>query len=209
MSGPCLTGICALVYDAYFQRYGEFPDPMDVINTIEAEAVQTRDDHQPFNIGAGFADALSAVERAENDDLAGFDEVELVEKGGATAAYTVTGSREDASDVFTPGDTAGIAISVDADGPATVRDRVPFGWDIVGGDPDRVFTEDGERYVEFTGVTADGDADAATVRYFAEAPSSPGEYGFGPAEASPGGRDDFLVISGEDANTVVPDGDAS
>lgn len=203
MSGPCLTGICALVYDAYFQTHGEFPDPIDVINTIEAEAVHTREDHRVYSIGAGFADALSAVERAEEGNMAGFDEVDLAREGDATTEFVVTGSRDGGSDAFTPGDTAGVAITVDADGPVTVRDRVPFDWELVGGDHDRVFTEDGERYVEFTDVTAD------TVRYFAEAPSSPGEYVFGPAEASPSGRDDFLTITGTDANAVVPDGGAS
>ena len=80
MSSPAVAGVVALVADAYRQNSGEFPDPLDVVRTVEAEAlptptqVPTVDDtgdveYTTVNIGAGFVDAVGAVERAENGDL--------------------------------------------------------------------------------------------------------------------------------------------
>ncbi|WP_129116920.1 S8 family serine peptidase [Halegenticoccus tardaugens] len=79
MACPHATGIATLVVDAYRENHGAFPDPLDVLNTVEAEAYDARDGYEPASVGAGFVDAAAAVERAEADALAGFDDVTLVD----------------------------------------------------------------------------------------------------------------------------------
>lgn len=79
MSCPVTAGAATLVVDAYYQAEGEYPAPIDVLNTIEAEAEDVHDDYNPWNIGAGFVDALDAVDRAADGDLATFGEVKLTD----------------------------------------------------------------------------------------------------------------------------------
>ncbi|NHN49025.1 S8 family serine peptidase [Halostella sp. JP-L12] len=80
MSCPVTAGVATLVVDAYRQNVGESPDPIEVLNTIEAEAEDVHDGYTPWNIGAGFVDAYEAVARAEDGDLATFGEVKLVDE---------------------------------------------------------------------------------------------------------------------------------
>ena len=47
MSCPVTTGCATLVVDAYKQNHGEFPAPIDVLNTLEATARDARTDHNP------------------------------------------------------------------------------------------------------------------------------------------------------------------
>jgi serine protease AprX len=77
MSCPCVSGIASLVIDAYQQNDYGTPTPIDVLNTIEATTVTDRSGYTPINIGTGFVDAVTAVSRAEEGDLAGFSEVTL------------------------------------------------------------------------------------------------------------------------------------
>lgn len=87
MSNPTTAGVAALFIDAYFENQGEYPDPLDTINTLEAsadlDATADLDDpdgtakYTRENIGAGYVDALAAAQRAEEDDLAGFGDVEI------------------------------------------------------------------------------------------------------------------------------------
>lgn len=86
MACPVAVGCAALVVDAHLENHGTVPDPMDVISTLEATAdadAVTADDpagtaeYTTTNAGAGYVDALAATRRAEEGDLAGFDEVEL------------------------------------------------------------------------------------------------------------------------------------
>ncbi|WP_101296664.1 S8 family serine peptidase [Halegenticoccus soli] len=79
MACPHASGIATLVVDAYRQSHGSFPDPLDVLNTVEAEAYDARDEYEPASVGAGFVDAVGAVERAEAGNLAGFDDVTLAD----------------------------------------------------------------------------------------------------------------------------------
>jgi serine protease AprX len=79
MSCPVTSGVASLVIDAYRQTYGEYPDPIDVLNTLEATAYEAHDEYTPWDMGAGFVDAETAVRRAESGDLAGFDDVELTD----------------------------------------------------------------------------------------------------------------------------------
>ncbi|WP_436344910.1 S8 family peptidase [Natronorubrum sp. FCH18a] len=80
MSCPVTAGCAALVYDAAIERDGAdgAPDPMDVLVTLEATADEgRRDTYTAESVGAGYVDALAAVERAEAGDLATFDEIDV------------------------------------------------------------------------------------------------------------------------------------
>lgn len=88
MSNPVTAGCAALVIDAYIENVGEVPDPIDVINTLEAEAdpdaladVDDLDgsEYTTERMGTGYVDALAATARAEQGDLADFEEVTLVD----------------------------------------------------------------------------------------------------------------------------------
>ncbi|MDL5361750.1 S8 family serine peptidase [Halalkalicoccus sp. NIPERK01] len=92
MACPCVAGCATLLIDAYRETQGSTPEPIDVLNTLEAEAdldaiadVEDPDGAAVYsaeNVGTGFVDALEAVSRAESGDLAGFDEVEVAPSGG-------------------------------------------------------------------------------------------------------------------------------
>ncbi|WP_435159024.1 S8 family serine peptidase [Haladaptatus sp. DFWS20] len=79
MSCPVTAGIATLVVDAYQQNFGESPDPIDVLNTIEMEAEDVHDSYTPWNVGAGFVDAYDAVKRAESGDWGTFGTVKLAD----------------------------------------------------------------------------------------------------------------------------------
>ena len=68
MSCPVTSGVAALVFDAYSEKAGFYPKPIDVINILEATAEGGTDaelpSHHEANIGAGFVDARAAVELA-------------------------------------------------------------------------------------------------------------------------------------------------
>jgi serine protease AprX len=78
MACPHVAGVATLVVDAYQQTHGSLPDTLGLLNTLEAEAYDALTSYEPASIGAGFVDAVDAVERAEADDLAGFGDVTLV-----------------------------------------------------------------------------------------------------------------------------------
>ena len=79
MSCPVTSGVASLVIDAYRQTHGAYPDPIDVLNTLEATAYEAHESYTPWDMGAGFVDAETAVQRAESGDLAGFGDVELTD----------------------------------------------------------------------------------------------------------------------------------
>lgn len=208
MSCPTTAGVVALVIDAYRQNHGEYPAPLDVLNTIEATAHDARPDHNAYNIGTGFVDANAAVKRAEAGNLATFADVtteDYARNGEAPEpVFAPTGSRADDGSVFTAGQTNQVDLTVDSlvtagTATATVRDRIPFDWDVVSGDAHTVYTEDGTRYVEFDAAVSAGE----TRTYFIEAPHETGTYAFGPAEANwVEGSSLFDRFTGTDTNTV-------
>ncbi|WP_435317103.1 S8 family serine peptidase [Haloarchaeobius sp. TZWSO28] len=205
MACPVVCGIATLVYDAYYQRHGEWPDPLDVITTVEATANDALAGHNTWNIGAGFVDATTAVELAEADDLAKWNDVDLAVDGEVTEpVFHAEGTRSDDGSVFTGGQTNQVTITVDsATEDAKVRDRIPFDWNVVGGDANTVYTDDGYRYVEFDASVTAGDS----LSYFIEAPSDStdtGSYEFGPAEAAPAdGAGAWLTVTGTEENEVI------
>ncbi|UPV76139.1 S8 family serine peptidase [Halorussus limi] len=79
MSCPVTAGAATLLVDAYYQNHEEYPDPIDVLNTVEATAKDYHDSYTVESMGAGFVDAYDAVRRAESGDWASFGEVKLVD----------------------------------------------------------------------------------------------------------------------------------
>jgi len=79
MACPVAAGIAALVVDAHRQNGHGDPAPVDVLNTVEAAAYEARDAYTPATAGAGFVDAVAAVDRAATGDLAAFDDVTLTD----------------------------------------------------------------------------------------------------------------------------------
>lgn len=213
MSGPVLCGICALVYDAYFQNHGEWPDPMDVIVTVEATARDVLNEYTTWNIGAGFADAEAAVSLAERGTLVTAEQYEgWVDLTGGIAdgaddpdgAFRVEGERTDDGRRFVNGAENQVTLTVDPSRTARVRDRIPRDWEVVRGDHDRVYTEAGAHYIEFDEVAGGG------VSYTVKAPQQTGTAEFGPAEAAPepDNNDDprpgsFHEFTGVDTNVTV------
>jgi serine protease AprX len=78
MSCPVTAGAATLVYDAAIEN-GYDPSPIDVLNTVEATAKDYEVGYNPWNIGAGFVDALDAVRRAADGKFATFGEVKLTD----------------------------------------------------------------------------------------------------------------------------------
>ena len=78
MSCPAAAGIATLVVDAYESNNAGSLAPIDVLNTVEAEAQDVHSSYNPWNIGAGFVNALQSVSRAEAGNLATFSDVTLV-----------------------------------------------------------------------------------------------------------------------------------
>lgn len=119
----------------------------------------------------------------------------------------VSGTRTDDGAVFTGGQTNQIDLSVSADGPVRLRDRVPAGWQVLdAGDVDpeaTTETPDGSTDVRFDVPPAH----EQSVTYFVEAPEAPESSGrstFGPVEAaSPNRRAWVVVPETTDENTTV------
>jgi serine protease AprX len=78
MATPVTAGVCTLVVDAA-RKNGHDWSPIDVINAVEATAVDARTAYTPWNVGAGFVDALAAVRRAETGEFVDFNEVDLAD----------------------------------------------------------------------------------------------------------------------------------
>jgi serine protease AprX len=69
MSGPVVTGICALVQAAHRDVHGELPDPLTVIQYLEETAdLDAAQGQTVVNAGRGVVDAKGAVEAARDVD---------------------------------------------------------------------------------------------------------------------------------------------
>ncbi|MGA9402216.1 S8 family serine peptidase, partial [Haladaptatus sp.] len=78
MATPMVAGIATLVVDAYRQNNSGDISPLELLNTLTAEADDAHSEYTPWNIGTGFVDAVGAVTRAENGNLGTYDDVSLV-----------------------------------------------------------------------------------------------------------------------------------
>ena len=77
MACPATAGIATLVVDAYRENNSGDVSPMELLNTLAAEAEDATSEYTPYNVGSGFVDAYDAVSRAESGNLAGFADVTL------------------------------------------------------------------------------------------------------------------------------------
>ena len=114
----------------------------------------------------------------------------------------VTANREMDSSVYTGGQTARVDIELaDASRPVALRDQIPAGWDIRGGDVAETETPDGTgtTYVYLEGPKTR----SSTFTYFAEAPEGATDtdtYEFGPLQARHDGP--WIAVDGT-ARTVT------
>ncbi|MCP8616295.1 S8 family peptidase [Salirhabdus salicampi] len=70
MATPMVTGVLALIIDAYEQNNDGRLSPTDLIRLVEVTAnTEVMNGYQEFEAGAGFIDAKAAVERAVNNDI--------------------------------------------------------------------------------------------------------------------------------------------
>ncbi|WP_435334900.1 S8 family serine peptidase [Haloarchaeobius sp. TZWWS8] len=208
MACPNAAGVCVLVIDAA-RKNGYDPDPIEVINTVEATAQDRQTAYTPWNAGSGFVDAEAAVRRAEAGDFGRFHEVDLVDSDTPTW-LSVAGSRDDDGSAFTGGQTDEVEVTVGAvSHTARVRDTVPAEWDVIteySDDVSHVEQSGDVQYVYFADTVGPAD-EARTFRYLVEAPtgsSNTGTYTFGPAAAnSDQTDDDWVAFGGTDDNAVV------
>lgn len=122
--------------------------------------------------------------------------------GGPLTRRPVRATRRDDGTVFTAGATNQIDLDFDSDRPVQVRDRIPASWNVVAGDNNKTYVEDGTRFVTFASPVTDG-----TRTYFAEAPPDGGNIAtsFGPAEYFDTGSNKWVPIAGTtEANIVAP-----
>lgn len=78
LSCPTAAGCTALFLDAYYDEHGTFPTPVETINAMEATAREAaHESFETISAGAGYVDALTAIERTIDGDMPGFEDVEL------------------------------------------------------------------------------------------------------------------------------------
>lgn len=114
-------------------------------------------------------------------------------------------SRVDDGAIFTGGQTNRVDLTVSGTESVRVRDHVPDGWTVAGGDAHQVYTVDGTRYVEFVAT-----GEQVDVTYVARAPKATGEadqYTFGPIEVA-GEEGDWRPVSGTGDSLVVVGSDS-
>ncbi|WP_306059857.1 CocE/NonD family hydrolase [Natronococcus wangiae] len=94
-------------------------------------------------------------------------------------------SRDTDASAYTAGQTARATVTADSTTePTLVRDRVPDGWAVVGGDAHSVREIEGATYVEFDEPLESGES----RRYYAEVAEDTGTYEYGPLEYSAAGE---------------------
>lgn len=118
---------------------------------------------------------------------------------------STSGSRSDTADVYTAGQTARIELTVNADRPVLLRDRIPYTWDIVPTDQDVTAVAPrphrGIKEVYFNGARP---RKSHEVSYYVEAPSESGSYDFGPAQVrTPAATEWAAVPDTTDRNVVI------
>lgn len=191
---------------------------------LQFTAAKTNDDGEIVSGGTYYVVAkLVNVPGSVN----GYDVQAHFDLGLASVSdFVAFGAREDDGSVFTGGQTDHVDISVHADEPVLVRDRVPREWDVLEdyGDVSKVVpAPDGQSWFVYFDANGDGATDASdadtdrSFTYFAEAPSDPdqtGDYQFGPVEVttdvnaerserewvSVSGTSDTNVVASQDTN---------
>ena len=129
------------------------------------------------------------------------DSWETADTGGGSSSPSATRTSNDGS-VVTAGGTYNAVVEVSAEEATEVRDRVPDDWEVVGTNSGTVEETENATY-----VVADATDGSGTVDYFTEAPSSTGQYTFGPAAAKVEGS--WLTASGSTKTVTVVGADQS
>ena len=113
--------------------------------------------------------------------------------------------RADDGSAFLAGQTNRIDVTVETfergNGDAAevrVRDRIPAGYEVVGGDEVDTYPQGNRTAVEFTATVEPGET--VTYSYFVEVPDDPGSGTFGPVEVSDDGREWDAVGGTTDSN---------
>lgn len=119
---------------------------------------------------------------------------------GTDRSVDVTVTRNETSDEYTAGRTEHIELSVDADVPVAIRDRIPPEWDVQGNpaDVERVRSVSGGQFVEF-GEVQPGDS----VEYYVEVGDTTGPCTLGPVQCSTDGLEWSAVADTADTSVVV------
>lgn len=115
--------------------------------------------------------------------------------------------RDGDASALTGGQVTRVDVTVDADRPVRVRDRLPEGWNVAGGEARQTTTDDAQ-FAVFEEPVEPGE----TRTYFVEAPGdldSTGSHEFGPFEygvdgvwATAVGTDETKVVVGIDTNVL-------
>ena len=139
--------------------------------------------------GVSFASCINTgVYAVTHDDI----------RVGTATPVDIEADREHSSSIFTASRTDRIDLTVEADRPVVVRDRLPASWEVIAGHEHTV-SEVGERkIVEFQAPVTDD-----TRTYFVEAPEESGSYRFGPLEYSPVGETTWRRLNGVVADSSV------
>ena len=101
--------------------------------------------------------------------------------------------------VFTGGQTNRVQVTMDLGRDLLVRDRLPDGWEAIGGDAYDTVDAGASTFVQFDGEFANDE----TRNYFASAPESTGTYTFGPSQVSPDGGDTWYTIPDTESTVFV------
>ena len=115
----------------------------------------------------------------------------------------VEGSREMDSSVYLEGGVARVGLTVEAEGPVLLRDRVPYGARVLTEESDDVTAVAPRPHRGVREVYLDGTARSHDVEYLVELPESSGSYEFGPAEVRSPDATEWATVSGTTTEVLV------
>lgn len=120
---------------------------------------------------------------------------------------SVTGSRTMDGSVWVQGGTAHVRLSVEADAPVLLRDRVPYAADVLTEHSDDVVAVAPRPHRGVREVYLGGPTNDAAVEYLVEMPDASGSYTFGPAEVRAPTATEWTAVPDTSADTVVLGGE--
>lgn len=131
MATPVTAGVVALVNDAYYTEFGEYPDVLEVVDVVEATArFQSEKNHTVHNIGKGLVDAEAAVTeilargRAERESGGTAQTPPTVDSFEATEAGNPSAHAEISADwTVSDGDLDAVVVEVVDESGSVVRER--------------------------------------------------------------------------------------
>jgi len=118
-----------------------------------------------------------------------------------------TGSRTMGGSVWLQGGTAHVRLSVDADAPVLLRDRVPYAADVYTERSDDVVAVAPRPHRGVREVYLGGPTGEATVEYLVEMPDASGSYTFGPAQVRAPAATEWTDVPDTSADTLVVGGE--